>query len=272
MASFVSASASSTAAVLLRSVSSASRGGLVVAWAAPARRALAAPLRAAAAQGSANSAPVMMESKVKKRNKKGAGAGGLPAAIDLEIREAEQYLATDGQEPTPEDFPFEMVDEDGMSVVILKRDYKDEKIEVIVSMPNVEGDPEFDEDDEGDDEDAAKDDDDEDEDGQESSLSMKVIVSKGSGLNLEFTCTAFHEEITIDDMMIAEKTESDAEKFPFEGPEFTELPPNVQKGLFKFLEVRGVTLTTTNFMHDYMITKQTKEYVRWMTKLKGLVQ
>ncbi|VAH72085.1 unnamed protein product [Triticum turgidum subsp. durum] len=223
-----------------------------------------------------------MESKVKKRNKKGAGAGGLPAAIDLEIREAEQYLATDGQghqllfenpemtvvyttfckEPTPEDFPFEMVDEDGMSVVILKRDYKDEKIEVIVSMPNMEGDPEFDEDDEADEEAAAKDEDDEDEGGEDSSLAMKVIVSKGSGPNLEFTCTAFREEITIDDMMIAEKTEPDAEKFPFEGPEFTELPPNVQKGLFKFLEVRGVTLTTTNFMHDYMITKQTKEYVR----------
>jgi hypothetical protein len=39
-----------------------------------------------------------MESKVKsKKSKKGAGGGGLPAAIDLEIREAEQYLATDVQ-------------------------------------------------------------------------------------------------------------------------------------------------------------------------------
>jgi complement component 1 Q subcomponent-binding protein len=46
----------------------------------------------------------------------------------------------------------------------------------------------------------------------------------------------------------------------------------VQKGLFKFLELRGVTLKTTNFMHDYMVTKQTKEYVRWMTKLKDLVR
>jgi hypothetical protein len=31
-----------------------------------------------------------------------------------------------------------------MSVVILKRDYKDEKIDVTVSMPNLEGGPEFD--------------------------------------------------------------------------------------------------------------------------------
>ncbi|KAM0871545.1 hypothetical protein ACQ4PT_039317 [Festuca glaucescens] len=268
MASFVSASSatSSTAAfAVLRSSPSASIFGP---WAAQVRRSLLAPpLRAAAA---ANGSTVkMMESKVKKKNKKGAGGGGLPAAIDLEIREAEEYLATDVQEPTPDDFPFEIVDEEGMSVVILKKDYKDEKIEVIVSMPNMDAEREFDEDD---DEDAAKDDDDEDDGAEDSSLSMKVVVSKGTGPKLEFTCTAFREEITIDEMLIAEKEESDAEKFPFEGPEFTELPPNVQKGLFKFLELRGVTLKTTNFMHDYMVTKQTKEYVRWMTKLKDLVR
>jgi complement component 1 Q subcomponent-binding protein len=125
------------------------------------------------------------------------------------------------QEPTPDDFPFEIVDEDGMSVVVLKREYKDEKIEVIVSMPNMDAEPEFAEDDEDDDEDAAKDEDDEDEGAEDSSLSMKVVVSKGTGPKLEFTCTAFREEITIDDMLISEKTEADAEKFPFEGPEFT---------------------------------------------------
>ena len=108
-----------------------------------------------------------------------------------------------------------------MSVVVLKKDYKDEKIEVIVSMPNMDADPEFDEDDEDDDEVAAKEDDDEDKGEEDSSLSMKVVVSKGTGPKLEFTCTAFREEITIDDMLISEKAETDAEKFPFEGPEFT---------------------------------------------------
>ena len=52
----------------------------------------------------------------------------------------------------------------------------------------------------------------------------------------------------------------------------SELPVNVQKGLFKFLEQRGITLPTTNFMHDYMVTKQTEEYVRWLTKLKDFVR
>jgi complement component 1 Q subcomponent-binding protein, mitochondrial len=53
----------------------------------------------------------------------------------------------------------------------------------------------------------------------------------------------------------------------------SELPVNsVQKGLFKFLEQRKTTLSATNYMHDYMVTKQTQEYVRWMTKLKDFVK
>jgi complement component 1 Q subcomponent-binding protein, mitochondrial len=37
----------------------------------------------------------------------------------------------------------------------------------------------------------------------------------------------------------------------------TELSVNVQKGLFKFLEQRGIALSATNYMHDCMVTKQT---------------
>jgi predicted transcriptional regulator len=51
-----------------------------------------------------------------------------------------------------------------------------------------------------------------------------------------------------------------------------ELPVNVQKGLFKFMEQRGITLSATNYMHDYMVTKQNQEYVRWMRKLKDFVK
>jgi len=216
-----------------------------------------------------------MESKVKGKKKKGSGAGNLPGALDVEIREAQEYLNSDEQEPVPDNFPFEILDEDGMSVVILKRDYKDGKIEVVVSMPNLEGGPEFDDEDgEGDGESADKDDDEEeDESAGDSSISLKVVVSKASGPKLEFTCTAFREEITIDDMLIVEKADDDGEeKFPYEGPEFTELPVNVQKGLFKYLEQRGITLSATNYMHDYMVTKQAQEYIRWMRKLKDFVQ
>ncbi|RLM93034.1 uncharacterized protein C2845_PM08G05530 [Panicum miliaceum] len=273
---FVSATAAAAASVTLHnSVPSAVRAG-AGAWACPQpRRTFLAPLHAAKG---AKSVPVevVLEGKVKGKKKKGSGAGNLPGALDVEIREAQEYLDSDEQEPVPDNFPFEILDEDGMSVVILKRDYKDEKIEVVVSMPNLEGGPEFDDEDgEGDSESAGKEEeeDEEDESAGDSSISLKVVVSKASGPKLEFTCTAFREEITIDDMLIVEKTDDDGEeKFPYEGPEFTELPVNVQKGLFKYLEQRGITLPATNYMHDYMVTKQAQEYIRWMRKLKDFVQ
>ncbi|CAO2204673.1 unnamed protein product, partial [Urochloa humidicola] len=269
---FVSATAAASAfATLFISVPSAARAGSCP----QSRRLLLAPLHAAKG---AKSVPVevVLDSKVKGKKKKGSGAGNLPGALEVEIREAQEYLDSDEQEPVPENFPFEIINEEGMSVVILKRDFKDEQIEVIVSMPNLEGGPEFDDEDgEGDGESAGKDEEDEEEDESagESSISLKVVVSKASGPKLEFTCTAFREEITIDDMLIVENTNDDGEeKFPYEGPEFTELPVNVQKGLFKYLEQRGVTLSATNYMHDYMVTKQAQEYIRWMTKLKDFVK
>jgi complement component 1 Q subcomponent-binding protein, mitochondrial len=54
---------------------------------------LPAPLRAAAK--GANSTPVVLESKAKKR--KGSGAGNLPGALDVEIRDAQAYLDSDEQ-------------------------------------------------------------------------------------------------------------------------------------------------------------------------------
>ncbi|CAD6239593.1 unnamed protein product [Miscanthus lutarioriparius] len=244
---FVSAtSAASASATSFLSVLSPDRS--VGACVCPRRRQpFSAPFHAAKGP---NSAPVVLESKAKERRRR---------------------------EPVPDNFPFEIIDEDGMSVVILRRDYKDEKIEVTVSMPNLEGGPEFDDEDgEGDGESSAKDDEEAEEDDEsagDSSISLKVVVSKDSGPKLEFTCTAFREEITIDDMLIVERTDDDGEeKFPYEGPEFIELPVNVQKGLFKYLEQRGVTLSATNYMHDYMVTKQAQEYIRWMTKLKDFVK
>ena len=128
-----------------------------------------------------------------------------------------------------------------MNAITLKRTYHGEQIEVVAHMPSlVTGDePDYDRADE--DKGAPfvvtiskgdgpvvqlsfTDDEEEESAGDSSncSISLKVVVSKDSGRKLEFTCTAFREEITIDDMLIVENTDGDGEeKFPYEGPEFT---------------------------------------------------
>jgi len=90
---FVSASASAT---LLISVPSTGRAGAGACACPQPRRTLLAPLHAAKG---AKSVPVevVMESKVKGKKKKGSGAGNLPGALDVEIREAQEYLNSDEQ-------------------------------------------------------------------------------------------------------------------------------------------------------------------------------
>ena len=90
---FVSAtSAASASATSFLSVLSPDRS--VGACVCPRRRQpFSAPFHAAKGP---NSAPVVLESKAKGK-KKGSGAGNLAGALDVEIREAQEYLDSDEQ-------------------------------------------------------------------------------------------------------------------------------------------------------------------------------
>jgi complement component 1 Q subcomponent-binding protein len=92
---FVSATAAASAfANLLTSIPSAARAGAGLCACPQPGRAILAPLLAA--KGS-NSEPVVLEGKVKGKKKKGSGAGNLSGALDVEIREAQEYLDSDEQ-------------------------------------------------------------------------------------------------------------------------------------------------------------------------------
>lgn len=52
----------------------------------------------------------------------------------------------------------------------------------------------------------------------------------------------------------------------------SDLDENLQKSFHKYLEIRGIKPSTTNFLHEYMINKDTREYKNWLKKLKQFVQ
>lgn len=52
----------------------------------------------------------------------------------------------------------------------------------------------------------------------------------------------------------------------------SDLDENLQKAFHKYLEIRGIKPSTTNFLHEYMIEKDNKEYVRWLKDVKDFVQ
>lgn len=67
---------------------------------------------------------------------------------------------------------------------------------------------------------ADNDDDDDDEKGSQSSIPLVVSVSKKSGPCLEFSCTAFPDEIAIDSLAVKDP-ESVEDQIAYEGPDFS---------------------------------------------------
>ncbi|KAL5707282.1 hypothetical protein ACHQM5_025348 [Ranunculus cassubicifolius] len=161
----------------------------------------------------------------------------------------------------PQGFPFKIEDNPGKQTIVLKRDYSGETIKVNVHMPSlVTGEKgQYD------------DDDDDSEKAEQASIPLLVTVSKNSGHSLEFGVTAFPDEVAIDSMSVKE-SDSSEDKIPYEGPDFTALDENLQKSFHKYLEIRGVKPMTTNFLYEYMINKDSREYLMWLKKLKNFVE
>ncbi|PWA86294.1 glycoprotein family protein [Artemisia annua] len=100
---------------------------------------------------------------------------------------------------------------------------------------------------------------------------MVIKVSKTGGPCLEFGVTAYADEIVIDSLSVKDPDMTE-DQLPYEGPRFDELDENLQKAFHKYLEIRGIKPSATNFLHEYMINKEHKEYTNWLKNLKKFVE
>ncbi|EPS66225.1 hypothetical protein M569_08553 [Genlisea aurea] len=191
----------------------------------------------------------------------------------LRVLETEIQCAVESQggedEEVPPEFPFEIKDQPGQRTITLERTYLGETISVEVFMPDlITG-----EDD--DDNRNASEDDDNAEGGEranQSSLPMVVRVAKtDGGPVLEFGCTAYPDEVAIDSLSV-KAPDDDEEHAAYEGPDFADLDENLQKSFHKYLELRGIKPSTTNFLHGYMVDKDAKEYITWLKNIQKFVQ
>ncbi|RZC02835.1 hypothetical protein D0Y65_017783 [Glycine soja] len=161
----------------------------------------------------------------------------------------------------PVDFPFDIEDNPGERTIQLKGKFGDETIKVQVDIPNVAPGEENEDDENGDNE----------KNDSESSIPLVVSVFKENGVSLEFGVTAFPDEISIDSLSIKQCEESE-DQLAYEGPEFIDLDENLQKAFHKYLEIRGIKPSTTNFLQEYMFAKDNKEYLMWLKNLKNFVE
>lgn len=52
----------------------------------------------------------------------------------------------------------------------------------------------------------------------------------------------------------------------------SDLDENLQKGFYKYLEVRGIKPSATNYLREYMANKDNREYLLWLKYLKKFVE
>ncbi|CAH8363501.1 unnamed protein product [Eruca vesicaria subsp. sativa] len=191
----------------------------------------------------------------------------LIQVIDSEIKDAFEADVQGEEETTDsDDFPFKIEDNPGHRNVTLTREYNGEQIRVEVSMPGSMDENE---------DDGMDDNEDGNEKANETSIPLVVTVTKKSGLSLEFSCTAFPDAIVIDGLSVnhSEKSSSEeGEQLTYDGPDFQELDENMRKSFHKFLEARGIKPSVTDFMYEYMMKKDSREYLLWLKNLKNFIQ
>ncbi|KAK9127226.1 hypothetical protein Syun_016023 [Stephania yunnanensis] len=107
--------------------------------------------------------------------------------------------------------------------------------------------------------------------GGNSSIPLVVSVVKGNGQFLEFGVTAYTDEIAIESLSVKDSNVSQ-DDIPYEGPDFGSLDENLQRAFHKYLEIKGIKPSTTNVLHEYMINKDSKEYLVWLKNLKKFIE
>ncbi|OAY41366.1 uncharacterized protein At2g39795, mitochondrial [Manihot esculenta] len=184
----------------------------------------------------------------------------LIRVLESEIDCAEQ---PNDVEDIPNGFSFEIQDNPGARTILLKKNYQDETIKIEVDEPSIP------------DEDVQEDDDDDQDKNVEdtdnpASLPLIVSITKGKGQIVEFGITAYPDEITIDTLSIKD-SESSEDKLAY-GPDFCDLPENLQKDFHEYLDSIGIKPSMMNFLFEYMRNKDKKEYLIWLKNLKSFME
>ncbi|KAG5403872.1 hypothetical protein IGI04_009991 [Brassica rapa subsp. trilocularis] len=155
-----------------------------------------------------------------------------------------------GEDELPEGFPFRIGDITGDRVLHLIREFEDETIFVRI----------------GDDEEKEEPNDHH----AEGLIGIPMVISvtkQDDGPCLDFIAKAYVGEIVIEAVYVEEEPRKHT--CPYQGPDFDDLDDNLQKAFHRFLEVRGIKPTFTEFVVDYMADKEGRERVQWLKDVKS---
>ncbi|XP_026417312.1 uncharacterized protein At2g39795, mitochondrial-like [Papaver somniferum] len=194
----------------------------------------------------------------------------LLRVIDSEIVDAEEEAGDFEVGEAPSEFPFKIVDNDGAETITLTRNYQGEEIKVTVFKHDLSGDYEEGDEEDQDDQEANQGGEEVEEEAGSHPVNMVVTVTKKIGPTLEFDVMVEADEITINNLAVKNPNVSD-EDIAYEGPKFSSLDAELQEAFHTYLEVRWIKPSIANFLHDYMVKKEHKEYTAWLKNLKNFI-
>ncbi|KAF0901387.1 hypothetical protein E2562_000268 [Oryza meyeriana var. granulata] len=185
----------------------------------------------------------------------------LVRVIDSEIECVVQLEGASAKQiDLPEDFPFEIIDNPGDQSITLKREIAGETIKATV-YTNFDAEQDLNED---------GNDDENNEESFKPGIQMVVTVEKPEAPILEFECHFNDDELAIENMRMLDQNNRDAENL-YSGPPFQDLDESLQKALHRYLEVRGIKHSLHDWLYEYMMSKDEKEYVVWLKNIKEFV-
>jgi complement component 1 Q subcomponent-binding protein len=119
------------------------------------------------------------------------------------------------------------------------------------------------------------------EDGQDNPIQVAIIIEKGSGPALEIDASAQGDAFYIDNVSLVESAELAKDQTAegdwvrrgnYGGPVFNDLDEGLVESFHKFIETRGFNQELAEFMADYVVHKEQKEYTAWLEKVGKFVK
>nr|GLL24300.1 uncharacterized protein At2g39795, mitochondrial-like [Ipomoea trifida] len=202
------------------------------------------------------SPPVQHFSTATKKKKQSSYDDHLIRVINSEIKYARESELHDCAVDIPDGLPFKVEDNVGERFIELKRGYQNEVIKIKVDLQSARCEAVYD--------------DDKDREPQPS-IPVVITVLKHNGSCLQFDAIVLPDRICIWGLKLKE-SESSETQLAYTGPEFSDLGESLQKCFQQYLEARGLTSSTAIFLLEYAISKETKEYLRWLETLKKIIE
>lgn len=143
--------------------------------------------------------------------------------VDFSVVGSHLFCFRKQVEEIPDNFPFKITDAKGTNAITLKRTYHGEQIEIVAYMPSLVTGDELERDKDDEDKSGAEKDSDDDagEKPPQSRVPLTVTITKGDGPVLEFTCTAYPDEVLIDSLSVTQPSGNDeTDLIAYEGPDF----------------------------------------------------